>query len=192
MGIFKCLQRLYRFSRSSRLFQWLFIAGSLALIIGIPFLKKSHEEEKAYTCFKNKEVVFFFHASEALTPHMSLPIKSMQVLKNLAFNDVAIKGTKWKIAALRVFSIGDLMAELSMKGGENCFFPMIVVAQDSAGAEYLIVGNEERQISLSSMSYLVKHCLVDQRNGQWVKVNISDSKKNDGDLLSLCMNLSAK
>jgi hypothetical protein len=192
MGIFKYLQRLYRFSRGSRLFQWLFITGSFSLIIGIPFLKKWQIEEKAFTCFKNKEVIFFFHSSEVLTPRMSLSIKSMQMLEDLVFNNIIIKGTKWKITALRVFSIGDLMAEISMKCRENCFFPMIVVAQDSTGAEYLIVGNEEKQISLSSMSYLVKHYLVDQRNEQWVKVNISDSKKNDDDLLSLCMNLSAK
>jgi hypothetical protein len=190
MSIFKCLQRLWCYSRSSRLFQWLFVIGIAVLIIGIALLsKKPPLKEKVLTCFKNKEVVLFFHSSNALTPRMSLPIESVQTLDNLPFADIDINRTKWKIAALKIFSVGDMMAELSLKGGEKYPFPMIVVVQDSAGAEYLIIGNEEKQISLSSIKYLIEHGMLDQKNKNLVKVIISGSEKNDQESVSLCIEM---
>jgi hypothetical protein len=186
MGIFKCLQGLWRFSCGSRLFQWLFITGSLALIIGFVFLKKFSLEEKAFTCFKNNKVILFFHSSKSSTPHVSLPIKSVYASDDFTFTEIVIKEKKWKIAALSVLSVGDLMADLSMKGGEKCLFPMIVVARDSSGAEYLIIGNEQRQVFLSSMNYLVEHNMLD--NKKWVEVICSD-EENDKQPLSLCIKM---
>ncbi len=187
MGIFKCLQKLWHFCRSSRLFQWLFIAGSLALIIGVIFLKKPPLKEKAFTCFQNKEVALFFHPSKALTLCLNLPITFMQTWDDLAFTDLPVKDTTWKIAALHILSVGDLMAELSMKGGEKSLFPLIILIRDSTGTEYLIIGDEEKQISLSSMNYFVEHGMLDDKN--LLKVTIPGPGKNHREPLSLCIKM---
>lgn len=181
MGIFKCLQSLRHYSRSSRLFQ---CVGIVALVCGITlFSKKLTLKEQAGSCLKDNQVELFFYTSKPLTSRIHLPLTSAQSLRGLSFLESDVQGTTWKMAALETFSIGDILAELSMN---NAARPLIAFVRDSVGAEYLVVYNEEKQISLSSVKHLVQHNLVEQNKENVIKVAISNPK-NDEQPISLCI-----
>jgi hypothetical protein len=185
MNIFKYLQRLWRLSCSWCWVLGLFVIGGFALTLGIAFfIPRSGDnevKENSFTCFKNQKAVLFFHSSKAL-PSISLPFQSVQIRDDLVFTDIFIKETRWKMAAFRVLSVGELMAELSMKGAK--LFPLVAIVQDLEGAEYLVVGDKEKQISLSSMNYLAQCSIGDHK--KWVKA-IIPNLENDQDPLSLCI-----
>ena len=111
MNIFKRLRRLWRLSYSLCLVSGLCIAGGL--VLGITFLGYrllqivTMSRKKPSLVFKNKEVVLFFHSSKAR--NVSLPIQSVQTWDDLAFTDILMKETQWKVAALRVLSVGELI-----------------------------------------------------------------------------------
>jgi hypothetical protein len=64
---------------------------------------------------------------------------------------------------------------------------LIAVVQDSLGAEYLILCDEDKQISLSSMKYLIEQRMTHPKNEHLVRVMISDSRKKDHEPILLCM-----
>src|SRR6267154_3753458 len=202
MSIFKCLQSLRHSSRSSRLFQCLLLAGIVTIIIGTTSFSKKLDlcrawfgfvnldsarqnpsgrgiKEQAVSCFNDNQVELFFHASKPLTPRFSLPFKSVQMVEGLSFLDIEVQGTKWKIAAFEILSVGDMLAELSMNNAEKYLFPLIALVRDSAGVEYLIVCNEEKQTSLSSLRHLIEHCPVEQKKENFIDVIISHPKNNE-------------
>jgi hypothetical protein len=182
MSIFKSLKSLRHSNRNPRLLQWLLVAGGVAVIATTFFSKRLEMKEQSMSCFNDNRAHLFFHASKPLTPRISLSIKPMQALQNLSFLEVIVQGKKWKIAALEIFSIGDLLAEFSTRAAEKYSFPLITLARDSIGEEYLIVCDEEKQISLSSLKYLIAHCLVEQKNENLIKVMISNPKNSNESL----------
>jgi hypothetical protein len=182
MGILRCLQRLRHSSHRSRLLQLLVAVGIAAAVFGITFygfVPRRPNSQHLSTCCRKNQVVLFFHASESLAlSRICLPINTMQT-SDFSFLEIEAQGTKCKVAALRTGSVGDLMAELSIKGIEKSSFPLIAVIQDSFGAEYLIVCEEDGQISLSSMKHLIEHCAMDQKNENLIEVVIPSHRKRD-------------
>jgi hypothetical protein len=106
-----------------------------------------------------KETFLVFQGSNITTPRIRLPIQTIQALKETAFLEVDVQGTTWKMASANVSSVGDLMAELSMENQSHT----ILSVRDAAGMEYLIVCDEERKISLSSMKHFNDHGMVIQK-----------------------------
>jgi hypothetical protein len=176
MGIFKCLQRLRHSCCRSRLFLLLFAAVvvMVALATALSFSKRPLKEHVLRCCQENK-VVLFFSSSESLTPsQICLPFNTTQNL------DATV--TRWKVAALQTTSIGELMAEFSL---QKYLLPLIAVIQDSLGAEYLAICGEDRHIFLSSMKYLIEHCLIDRKNEKWVEVIVPDPLEGKKEPFSL-------
>ena len=141
---------------------------------------KDEDADVANDQFLNHDVY------QPLTSHITLSIKSVQSLEDVSFLDIDILGTKWKIAAFETLSVGELLAELSMQGAEKYLLPFIALARDSVGAEYLIVCNTEKQISLSSLKHLMEHHLAVHRGIQIIKVDISNLK-NENESVLLCI-----
>lgn len=104
---------------------------------------------------------------------MSLPFNTTQ--------DLDMQGTRWKVAALKTTSIGELMAEFSLLN----LLPLIAVIQDSLGGEYLAVCGEDRNISLSSMKHLIENCSIDRKNEKWVEVIVPDHLEGKKEPFSL-------
>jgi hypothetical protein len=179
MGIFRILQKLRHSTRSSRLLQLLLFAiGITVIVFGMIFnSRKSPLRERALTCCNGDQVVLFFPSPRSLIPaQVRLPLKTKQTDEDLAFVEVDVGDEKWHAVALRTFSVGDLMADLTMKGVEKYPFPLIAIAQDSSKAEYLIISGKNRQISLSSMKHLIE---LDKKNENLVEVKIPNHQKQD-------------
>jgi len=154
MDISKCLQSF----RSHRLVL-LFLAVSAAAFVFVAAVPRSS------TCCKNNQVVISSQSRQ--TPLFVQPTSAC-----LSFLDLDIQGTVWKIAALDTFSIGDLMADLLKKA--PC--PMIALARDQEGVEYVIVYDEDRRLSLSPVKRLIEQELVEQRNEKFIRVPLSNDQ----------------
>jgi hypothetical protein len=163
MGIFRSLQKLRRSARRSRLFPMLFVVGVAAIIFGMIFNARKSE----LRCCNEGQVVLFFSPSASLS-RVCVPIKTLEVDGDLAFVKIEVEKEMWNVAALQTFSVGDLMADLSMK---KYPFPLIAVIQDSSKTEYLVVFGKDRQISLSSMKHLIGQ---GQKNEHLLEVKISN------------------
>ena len=169
MDIFK------RLHKPGRILQWSFAAAIVVGILGWAlFFRKPSIEPKTLSCFKNNQVVLFFSAARVLTPHIVVPVTALQSIEELSFLDVDVRGTEWKIAAVKTVSVGDFMAELSLCVSKKYLFPFITFVQDLLGSEYVIVYDEKKQMSLSSVKYLIDNCKTNQN----LKVMISESRND--------------
>jgi hypothetical protein len=147
MGISRDLQRLRHSIRSSRLLK-LLLAMGVAMIVSSPTSTRCKDE--------------FSQSPEPLT--------SSRIIEDLAFVEMDIGGGKWHVAALLTTSVGDLMADLSMKGAGKYPFPWMIIVQDSLDAKYVIVFGQDRQISLSSMKHLIE---IGQKKENLTEVKLS-------------------
>ncbi len=152
MNIFKCL-------RGYRLVLFSLAACTVVFVLAVyPSPKKQH-----WTCCKNNKVTVSSRSSRIVLPLQLSPAQ-------LAFNDLDVQGTTWKIAALDAPSVGEFMGELPNYA--PC--PMIAVVRDRQEGEYVIIYGKDRQLSLSSMKHYIDRSLLEEKNEKLVKVLLSE------------------
>lgn len=183
MDTLKLLQRLRLSIRKYHLFLLFFAAGIVAVVFGmtIYFKKLSHApgalllNERACN---NKQVILYLNSPESFSsPQVCLPIQPIRTFEDISFLDIEFQAKRWKLTALQVESVGDLVAEFSMNAANG--FPLIAVVQDFSGAEYLLAWNENAQISLSSIKNLITRGLFCRKNDHFARVEIPDFQKMD-------------
>lgn len=163
MDIFKCLRH-----------RWVLLSIATCTVAFVIATVIKTSKEKAWTCFKNNEVVFV-----TLLKRMAIPLQTIS--ENILFLDLELQGTTWKVAALNTASVGEIMAWLSKKAA--C--PMIAVVKDQQEAEYLIVCGKDRQLSLSSVKHFIEQGFLEKRKEKFIPVPLSGNDPSEvGILLS--------
>lgn len=123
-------------------------------------------------CFEDQVMLSFPHAKSRSFSTVTLPLIPFTYVENISYKEIKTAGTKWKITALKVDSVGMLLAELSQESVQQKLLPFIAVVLDDTGAEYLLVAGNEGQISMSSVKYLTEHSLVEYQGKPSIEVGL--------------------
>jgi hypothetical protein len=135
------------------------------------------------TCFKDNQVVLFLKFLQ-----ISIPVAQVEAYNSIPF--VEIEEGKYKFAAVRTSSVGDLLAEFSMKPADP--IPWIVVIQDAFDAEYVMGRGLDGQVSLSSIQFAIEQSMVRTEEGEVLEVKFSDTMESEIGNTGVCIQLTVK